>query len=90
MNILQTPTFKKHVKKLHKNQKFDLDNTVKNIVKNPFIGEFKKGDLNGVLVYKFKIINQLTLLTYEFCEEESQLILMALGAHENFYRDLKS
>ena len=89
MNILQTPTFSKQVKKLHKNQKDDLDQAIKSIVKDPSIGDMKKGDLSKIQVYKFKMVNQLTLLAYEFYEDELQLILLALGSHENFYRDLK-
>lgn len=87
IQILQTPTFSKQVKKLHKNQKKELDQAVKDIVKEPSIGQMKKGDLNGVRVYKFKMTNQLTLLAYEL--NQQQLILLALGSHENFYRDLK-
>ncbi|MFC1841926.1 type II toxin-antitoxin system RelE/ParE family toxin [Candidatus Dependentiae bacterium] len=89
MNVLQTPTFKKQVKKLHKNQKKDLDNAIKKIIEDPSIGSMKKGDLDGIQVYKLKMVNQLTLLAYEFYECEMQLTLLVLGAHENFYRDLK-
>lgn len=89
MNILQTPTFIKQVKKLHKNQKNDVDQAVKDIIKDPSIGDLKKGDLSGVQVYKFKMVNQLTLLAYEWNKGELQLLLLALGSHENFYRDLK-
>jgi mRNA-degrading endonuclease YafQ of YafQ-DinJ toxin-antitoxin module len=89
MKILQTPTFGKQAKKLHKNQKKDLDNAVDLIIDNPLIGEMKKGDLNAIQVYKFKMVNQLTLLAYQFDEDDYQLILLALGSHENFYRDLK-
>ena len=89
MNILQTPTFSRQVKKLHKNQKKDLDEAVKIIVKDSSIGDMKKGDLSGVQAYKFKMVNQLTLLAYEFYEDEIRLVLLELGPHENFYRDLK-
>ena len=90
MEILQTPTFKKQTKKLHKNQKSDLDKAILVIVKNPKIGEMEKGDLNGIQVYKFNMVNQLMLLAYEFHKDQLQLILLALGSHENFYRDLKN
>lgn len=89
MEILQTPTFGKQKKKLHKNQINDLNNAIKQIVINPDIGDIKKGDLAGVQVYKFTMINQLTLLAYTWDEYEQQLVLIALGSHENFYRDLK-
>ena len=59
------------------------------IASDPLIGKIKKWNLNGVQVYKFKMVNQLTLLAYEFYQNELQLILLAFGSHENFYRDLK-
>jgi mRNA-degrading endonuclease YafQ of YafQ-DinJ toxin-antitoxin module len=89
MDIVQTPEFKKQVKKLYKNQKNQLDEAVKVIMKDPFVGVSKKGDLSGVRVYKFNMVNQLTLLAYEFNSHQIQLILLALGSHENFYRGLK-
>ena len=87
--ILQTPTFKKAVKKLHKNQKLDLDEAVKELMKNPRAGEQKKGDLAFLRLYKFKMAKQLTLLGYSYNDGSVILELMALGSHENFYRDLK-
>jgi len=89
MEILQTPTFVRQIKKLHKNQKKDLDNAIKKIVEDPSIGNLKKGDLAGIQVYKFNMVNQLTLLAYEVNEDQIHLVLLALGTHENFYRDLK-
>lgn len=89
MQILQTPSFTKAVKKLHANQKKDLDNAVRDIMHNPQIGDAKKGDLAGIQVYKFKMCNQLTLLAYSYQNEILTLTLLALGTHENFYRDLK-
>jgi len=89
VKVVQTPTFVKQSKKLHNNQKQDLDSAVKTIMANPSVGDMKKGDLNGVQVYKFKMVQQLTLLAYEWHQDESLLILLALGSHENFYRDLK-
>lgn len=87
--ILQTPTFRKALKKLHKNQKTALDASVKALVQNPYLGEQKKGDLAFLRVYKFKMMKQLTLLGYRYEEDTVTLELMALGAHENFYRDVK-
>ena len=89
MIILQTKFFIKQIKKIHKNQKADLDRVVKQISMNPLLGEAKKGDLHGVRVYKFSMQNQLTLLAYEFDGSAKELILLSLGVHENFYRDLK-
>jgi mRNA-degrading endonuclease RelE of RelBE toxin-antitoxin system len=89
MDVLQTSTFRNAVKKLHKNQKKDLDDAVKQIMDSPDIGESKVGDLAGISVYKFKMVKQLTLLAYRYEDETVILTLLALGTHENFYRDLK-
>ena len=87
MKIVQTPSFEKSVKKLHANQKKDLDSAVHRLVENPSLGEPKAGDLSDVSVYKFKMVKQLTLLAYSY--DKATLRLLALGSHENFYRDLK-
>lgn len=87
--VLQTPTFKKAVKKLHKNQKLDLDKAIRELIKDPLLGEKKKGDLAFLRVYKFKMAKQLTLLGYSYQDGSITLELMALGTHENFYRDVK-
>lgn len=89
MKLLQTPTFIRQTKKLHPNQKENLKTAISQIITNPYIGVAKKGDLNGVYVYKFKMVQQLTLLAYQIDSEEQSIILLALGSHENFYRDIK-
>jgi mRNA-degrading endonuclease RelE of RelBE toxin-antitoxin system len=89
MKILQTPTFVKAVKKLHANQKKDLDAAVKAVMADPSSGERKSGDLAGVFVHKFKMVKQMTLLAYSYEDRHATVTLLALGAHENFYRDLK-
>jgi mRNA interferase YafQ len=86
--ILQTPTFKKAVKKLHSKQKIDLDEAVKELMKDPDLGDQKKGNLAFLKVYKFKMSKQLTLLGYSHEQGSIVLELIALGSHENFYRDL--
>ncbi|MCL9775486.1 type II toxin-antitoxin system RelE/ParE family toxin [Vibrio methylphosphonaticus] len=87
--VLQTPSFKKAVKKLHKNQKKDLDHAIRELMKDPHLGEQKKGDLSFLRVHKFKMVKQLTLLGYSYEDGTVTLELMALGSHENFYRDVK-
>lgn len=89
MNIAQTNSFARTVKKLHTNQKQDLDEAVRTIMADPTLGETKTGDLAGVSVYKFKMAKQLALLAYSYEDTTITLTLLALGSHENFYRDLK-
>jgi mRNA-degrading endonuclease RelE of RelBE toxin-antitoxin system len=85
--IKQMPAFKKTYKKLHAKQKVIVDKAIRDIVKNPMLGQEKKGDLSQVHVYKFKINRQEMLLAYEWNPELR--LLLALGVHENFYRNLK-
>ena len=89
MQVLQSRQFAKAVKKLHANQKADLDKAVQLLIQDPLIGDLKSGDLGDVRVYKFKIVNQLNLLAYSYEDEVLTLSLLALGSDENFYRDLK-
>jgi hypothetical protein len=90
MQLLQSTTFSKIVKKLHINQKICLDDAVRIIAVNPLSGVLKVGDLASVRIYKFQMVNQLTLLAYKYDEQNSSIILLALGSHENFYRNLKT
>ncbi len=84
--IIQSPTFAKQKKKLKKNQRKKLDEAIKEIMANPDIGDLKKGDLQGIRVYKYKMGNNLMLLAYEI--EGSTLYLYSMGSHQNFYREL--
>lgn len=90
MKILQTKQFSRLIKKLHKNQKKELDTVIQKISKDPSIGTQKKGDIADVRVYKFKMEKQLTLVAYTFQKDVLTLTFIYLGPHENFYRDLKN
>lgn len=89
MKILQSGIFKRTVKKLHPQEKQKLDEAILAIIEDTEIGELKVGDLAGTRVYKYKFNRQLSLLAYSYQEEEDELLLIAHGSHENFYRDLK-
>lgn len=85
--VQQTNAFLRVYKKLHNNQKDAVDQAVAEIVRDPTIGDAKKGDLAGIYVYKFDCINQLFLLAYEY--DVANRVLLLVGTHENFYRSLK-
>lgn len=87
ITIKQMPAFKRAYKKLHEQEKKTVNAAIREIVADPKLGQEKKGDLAGVHVYKFKIHHQEMLLPYEW--NPSEKLLLALGVHENFYRDLK-
>jgi len=89
VHILQTPTFKKAVKKLHKQEKALLDAAIRTLIQDPTQGDRKVGDLAGVFVLKFPMNKQQTLLAYRYTETPLTIELLALGHHENFYRTIK-
>jgi mRNA-degrading endonuclease RelE of RelBE toxin-antitoxin system len=88
MRLLLTASFIRAIKKLHPQQKTDLDNALRVVRSDPSIGEAKIGDLLGVRVFKFRLSQQQCLLAYRILDEES-VKLLTFGPHENFYRDLK-
>ena len=88
MKILQSRSFERKVKKFTKPEKKKLDEQIRKIMENPFIGSEKKADLRGVYVHKFKLQAVQFLKAYRFVGEDLKLVM--IGPHENYYRDLKS
>jgi mRNA interferase RelE/StbE len=89
MKIYQSGIFARKVKKLTNLEKTELDSVVKEIASRPALSTEKKGDLKGVLIYKFKLQKKEYLLAYRVIAEESIELIM-IGPHENYYRDLKN
>ena len=77
---------------MHAKDKLVLDQAIKAVASMPLLGEEKRGDLAGMFVHKFKLNNQETLLAYELRPDKSkptEVVLLAVGPHENFYTQLK-
>ena len=89
IEVVQTSTFSRALKRLRKNQKADLDEAIKVLLNSPLVGEKKRGDLAYLRVYKFNMSRQPTLLGYSYEPGDPVLQLIALGPHENFDRDAK-
>ena len=88
IQILMMPAFKRSYKKLHPTPKSAVNEAIEAIRESSEIGVEKKGNFAaGVYVYKFSCIDKEMLLAYEY--DLLTRILLALGVHENFYRDLK-
>jgi len=90
VELIQTNRFKKAYKKLYPNQLGAVNKAIETVIKNPDIGEQKKGSLSWLRVYKFKVLGQLTLLGYHI-EKTGKIVLtlVNIGSHENFYRDIE-
>ncbi len=87
MRIIASPKFLKFKKKATAALQSKIDDAVRVIVADPAVGIAKKGDLSGVRVHKFRVDARRYLVAYVV--EEEQLLLLAWGVHENFYRNLK-
>jgi hypothetical protein len=86
--LLQKPLFKRIYKKLTDKQRPEVNAALRAIATNPEIGQVKTADLADAAVYKFPVVDQQYLLAY--CQESNgDIVLLALGVHENFYHDLK-
>lgn len=88
LKISQTPLFGRKIKKLKRNEKEALDGEVRRLLSEPELGEEKKGDLQGIRVHKYKFNRKEILLAYFVSEKE--IVLITIGSHENYYRNLKA
>jgi len=86
---LAFPKYNRTKKKLPRPLRQEVDRQVDVLCENPLVGQQKRSDLRGVFVHKFRLGAQLYLIAYLVDEEEKTITLLALGGHENFYRDLK-
>lgn len=86
---LAAPKFNRMAKKLPKPLRDVVYLEINKILENPYIGEPKTGDLKGVIVHKFQYLQEEYLLAYKLDKKGKTVIFLAIGGHENFYRDLK-
>ena len=71
-----------------------IEINVAEVCSNPKLGRQKLGDLQGVLVYKFRFNTQEYLMAYKFDDfagetEITWIEFCQIGPHENFYTQLK-
>ena len=82
-----TSSFKKSFKKLDKPLKKGVEKGLDEIKINPDLGKQKHCDLSEVFIHKVKIKSQQILIAYTY--DSINGVFVAVGFHENFYRDLK-
>ena len=78
---------RKILKKLPENRRRLALEALYEVERNPYQGDPKKGDLAGVLTYRFKMFEELWLIAYEFIGPQ-ELRIIKIGVRENFYGDL--
>ena len=82
--ILQSRTFERQIKKVHKSDKKKIDETVRKIMKAREKGDLKKGNLAGVFTMTFGLHGAQHRLAYRF--DADRIELLSFGPRENFYR----
>jgi mRNA-degrading endonuclease RelE of RelBE toxin-antitoxin system len=88
MNVLYRPPFRKFVKKQSRAFQLAIEDEVHEVLKSPYAGETKRGDLEGITVHKFKFHRQEYLMAYAV--DGHDVVFHMIGTHENFYRALKA
>ena len=84
-----TPLFRRRKKKASGPLQEAIDDAARTVLTNPLIGEPKVGALKGVRVYKFMHHNLEYLVAYQLETRKRVIQFLAVGPHENFYRDLQ-
>ncbi len=87
--VLALPKVNRVKKKLHPALQKAINVEVEKIAADPLMGSPKRGDLAGVYVHKFKHHTLQYLIGYLIDHDRREITLLAIGPHENFYRDLK-
>lgn len=88
--VVQMPRFARTKKRLPPKAQLATDEAIKEVVKNPLLGDPKVGALAGMRVHKFKVGPLQLLLAYRFDAKANRIEAWAVGPHENFYRDLQN
>jgi len=86
--------FAQYVKKAHKPLQLAIEDEVGVICNEPEIGERKMGDLASIRVHKFRFSRQEYLMAYRSSKDDERVEFLVIdfyqvGAHENFYAELK-
>ena len=87
--VVKTRRFLRSVKRMNPGAYGATHSAIAEIIENPAIGEAKKSDLESFFVYKFRALDLQFLIAYGIDLERNEIVLWAVGPHENFYRDLK-
>jgi len=87
MNVYYKSAFRKFVKKQSRPFQLVIEDKTERILKDPEIGEIKRGDLTGFRVRKFTFHKQQYLIAYKM--QGKDIFFYMIDTHENFYRELK-
>ncbi len=89
--LIILPAAARFLKKIkEKSLKLLFQENIDEIIKNPYQGEPKTGDLSGVYCYDFFYNKTNYKIAYTIIEDNDKAVVIILsGTHENFYNQLK-
>ena len=89
-NIKYSLAATKYIKKIrNKSLKAELKKAILEIAGNPYIGEAKTGDLQGLFGYDVYYDSVNYEIAYAVHENEILVTIIMVGTRENFYNELK-
>ncbi len=89
--LIILPSAARYLKKIkEKTLKAKFQEAIDKILKDPYMGEPKSGDLSGVFCYDIYYNKTNYELAYTIVEEgDSTVVVILAGTRENFYDELK-
>jgi mRNA-degrading endonuclease RelE of RelBE toxin-antitoxin system len=86
-----TGSAERYLKKIkEKPLKSAFKTALNNILKDPYLGELKTGDLTGIYCYEFYYNKTNYEIAYRIFEDNNQIIIIILaGTRQSFYKQLK-
>jgi mRNA-degrading endonuclease RelE of RelBE toxin-antitoxin system len=86
-----TGSAERYLKKIkEKPLKTAFETALNNILKDPYLGELKTGDLTGIYCYDFYYNKTNYEIAYRVYENNDQVIIVILaGTRQNLYKELK-
>ena len=85
MRLVETSKFKRLRKKLKQQQeRVELKNAIKSVVKDPYSGKKLKGELRELLSFSYSVKGQSRRLIYKV--EKDTIILFSFGPREGIYK----
>ena len=88
--LTYSPAAIKYIKKIrNKSLKAELKRAIDDIANDPYIGEAKMGDLQGIFGYDVYYDSVNYEIAYIIREKEILVTIIMVGTRENFYSELK-
>lgn len=88
--IKYSPAAVKYIKKIRNKQlKTELKKAIDQIANDPYVGEAKMGDLQGLFGYDVYYDSVNYEIAYTVKEMEILVTIIMVGTRENFYNELK-